>query len=97
MRADADASAMHMAGVEADEAMQAAAGGEDAADLSAFLPPTPTDAAALTTPGCATLRCCTDPFRATVCVHANRHQAWCVQLYVGHAESGALVLYTCHQ
>ncbi len=48
----ADGSAMDMAGVEADEAMEAAAGGEDAADLSAFLPPTPTDAAALIAPEC---------------------------------------------
>ncbi len=59
MTADAERSAMDMAGVDADDTMEAvAAGGEDAADLSAFLPPTPTDAAALTVPACATLMCC---------------------------------------
>ena len=56
---------MDMAGVEADEAMEAGAGGEDAADLSAFLPPTPTDAAALAASGCAVRRCCANDVTAS--------------------------------
>ena len=49
--AAANGSGAVLAAMEDDEGMQAAAGIDEAADLGAYLPPTPTDAAALTATG----------------------------------------------